>query len=162
MSFAPEDFAADLSDESIAASKQESFEQSSLKLVMAQLGASKTYIKKLIREEPVDFGWFNQKGWIEADLLSQRFFKYNLLSDFQTPGKSPVVEQFIEYKKQQASSGWPLILLFKCHQIGRMVATDIVMRDRTHLHLVYRNYKVNITPMSGFFSETFGNILGDS
>lgn len=144
--------------------RQFAFEQSTLTLVLKQLGAPDGYVKGVRREkeEGYTFDWFNNEFGLDAYVTARRCFRFSLENIFRRPSKSPVLQM---YKDVIADSedwtGQHLVLVFKAYELGRLVLTTMPLDDRTYVHVDTGGIYFNVTTFAGFFSEHFGTPLED-
>lgn len=145
---------------SLEEEKVEAFEQSTLSLVLKQLGATPKYIRKLQAElgPAYNFAWFNEQQFISPLLSADRCFSFNFEEIFTKPGKSPVVKM-VEADMQildpeDDSTG--MCIIFKCYKLGRLIATNIRLAEYTHIHVAVRDIRLNIVPFSRFFGDRYG------
>lgn len=133
------------------------FEKSTLALILRQLGATAPYVRKMQSDLGPSFNceWFNSHGWIpRVEVI--RCFRYNFEEIYKKPSKSFIVKRWIELMQEGETS--ELNMVFKVHSLGRMVATDLDLYDRTHVHVALRDHRINITPFSSFFTDEFGEL----
>jgi hypothetical protein len=135
--------------------KLERFEQSTIALVLKQLGADAGIIKRYQRDLELEFNcsWFNSLALVEPEVATTRFFRFNMNELFEKPHKSPVVE---EYLKRIAGTSSPYILVFKAYDYGRMVITNLKLPKTTHIHVVAGGTSGNVALFNGFFTTLFG------
>jgi len=140
--------------------KQEAFEQSTLKLVLKQLGATTRNISIWENELGTEFSfdWFNTQGFVTPHVRSFRVFTFNFVEAFTRPTKSPLVEMFRK-AEGELGAGEPLCVIFKCYKLGRLSATNIKVPDMTHLHISAGGATLNILPFAKFFSERYGFVI---
>jgi hypothetical protein len=140
---------------SVQDAKLESFEGSTLALILRQLGKPAAEVKRLQREldEGFSFSWFNGEGFLPFEVYSTRIFRFNFADLFFTPSKSPLVEHFIEEEKNYTGD---FALVFRVYSAGRVVATSFEPRGSSVLRVVARKRTIYFTPFTGFFSEYEG------
>lgn len=139
-------------------SKLEKFEQSTLALILLQLGAPRAVVKRLQAEREMEFNcdWFNSLDLVPATVYTNRFFRFNMNELFEKPAKSPITQ---EVAKLQDDS---FILVFKAYEFGRLVATNAKVADYTHLHIATPGVrKFNILYFNNFFTNHFGQAAAD-
>lgn len=143
--------------------KRENFEQSTLKLVLKQLGMSAKKVQYLSEDlgPEFTFDWFNYQQYISPLVLSDRCFRFNVKDIFLRPSKSPVVEMY-DKATVEHDDNEPICLIFKCYDIGRLIATNIKLTDYTHVHVNVRGIVFNVVPFAGFFSERYGDIIEEA
>jgi len=150
--------------------REEAFEQSTLKLILQQLGYPPKKVRSLSYEYGPAFGfdWFNEQDLIPIHIVTGRCFSFNFREIYTKPNKSPVTQLFIEKldeeKDRISDSEKTFCLVFKCYEIGRLAALGYPMHaditaSITHLHVAARHVAFSIVPMSGFFSERYGNLF---
>lgn len=155
----PEDMLGELSRFSAKSEedKQERFEQSTVALVLRQLGAPPGLVKRKQAELELEFNceWFNEMEIIAPMIATCRVFRFNMNELFENPGKSPVIQEFFERKPPEGHD--PFIMIFQAYEYGRMLATNMTCPQLTHLHIVTKTGKANIVKFKDFFSSVFGN-----
>ncbi len=108
--------------------KKESFERSTLKLVLRKIGATAGQVRgwECELEEAFGWNWFNDQGWLNWMLLSDRIFSYDLLNLLvdRPKMKDPVVEMYYRHVRESwdKSRFESLGVIFKCYARGRFVA----------------------------------------
>jgi hypothetical protein len=139
-----------LSDEE----RQENFEASTIKLVLAQIGFSSKQIKVIEREQNLTADWFNEQNYIDMHVLPQRVFRFNLdLLLYEPKRTHELVVTIQELWPALTSTGQDWAWVFKVYGVGRMVATNIDLAQ-THLHCtVLPSHMFNLAPFSGFFTR---------
>lgn len=138
-----------LSDEE----KIENFERSTIQLVLRQLGKSPKEVKELADSlgPSFDWDWFNSEIDLSVQVVSTRYFKFNMIEFFTRPTKHPVVADF--YTRSAVDK--PLCVVFKAHDYGRMIITNMKLPDYTHIHVVVGGKPCNIVQFNDFFSNHF-------
>lgn len=147
--------------------KLENFELSTLKLVLEQLGMPRAVVKSKVFEYSKMFSWdlFNSENYIKPWVSSVRCFNYNFLELYEKPRGHPLLKEIVACVEKGIADkdlipGDPYIVIFKAYDHGRMVATNLQLTDRTHIHVVLsETEKLNITPFKGFFAERYGKML---
>ena len=102
--------------------KVETFQRSTLSLVLKDLGAPASRILRWQKElrEAYNFDWFNDQHWTEHYIVATRVFRFNLLALFKKPRSHPIVVEWERIKSEV-----PLIMVFKCFELGRLIATNL-------------------------------------
>ena len=150
-----------------AAEKNDDFEQSTLSLVLRQLGSGSAAVKAQQRKlgPAFNFGWFNSRDVIPAYLCSHRVPRFHFDDLLFRPTKSEVAQKWLETAEEHPEHAdnpdCPLIMVFKVFDYGRMVATAEPIPDITHVHVVIRGQAFNVSPFAGYFSTRYGSPLGD-
>jgi hypothetical protein len=141
--------------------KQLDFEQSTLSLVLKQLGASAAQVRWHQQDlgPTYGFGWFNDSQLVNPYVTATRLFNFSFEQIYTRPSKSPLIELF-ESAVADAADAEEVIAVFQCFKLGRQLATNIpIDDDQTHIHVSVRNTRFNVVPLSGFFAERYGPIL---
>lgn len=139
-----------------------SFEASTLALVLRRSGMTAMEVKSLRREkgESFSFDWFNEEGFLEFEVHSTRFFRFNFPELFFTPTKSPVFKHLQEFSEQMGQRHFALI--FRVYDAGRVVASNFKpfdVEDGVCLSIGGGAYDpFYITTFDGFFSY-YGSIM---
>jgi hypothetical protein len=145
--------------------KEERFEESTLKMLLQQLGATPAQVRKWRYEEPFNVDWFNDLGVMNSRLYMKFFRRVSMVELIETPSKSELVQFWINNVQPGVDPGSaaPAFLIYDtAHFKGRKVCTNVALPDRGHIHVAYRTLKLNITPFSAFFAERYGPcITGD-
>lgn len=108
--------------------KKESFERSTLKLVLRNLGASAGRIKGWECElgPAFDWNWFNGQGWMHCQLVSDRIFSYDLIGLLTETVrmKDPVVANYYQHVREtwDRNQFVRFAVIFKCYERGRYAA----------------------------------------
>ena len=141
--------------------KIENFALSTLKLVLGQLGASAKQVRWLANEhgEGFDFDWFNGAGYISPTVLATRCFNFNLAQLFTAPHRSPLTEHWREVFNPRAEGD--LCVVFKAHDLGRMMLTTLKCEDRPHIGVRTSDTAFNVVLFKDFFKSRYGNVLGE-
>lgn len=153
---------ADLFGPRSDADKEESFEKSTLKLILQQLGAAPAQVRKWRYEEAFDEDWFNGLAFLNSQVYLKFFKRISLVELMETPSRSELVQhwlQVIQPRLDQKNPEPTLLVYDTSHYKGRMVCTNIALPERGHIHVVYRNTKLNLTPFQAFFSERYGSCI---
>lgn len=138
--------------------KLEAFEQSTIAMVCRQLGAKPGWVKHTQRDLGPEFGsdWFNELNAIDPAVYTTRVLRFNFEQLYTKPTKHPITEA---YKEVEDSD--PFYLCFKVYGLGRMIATALDVGNRTHLCIRAGATSFNVTPFAGYFSDVYGERLGD-
>ena len=143
--------------------KRDSFAVSTLSLVLGQLGASAADIRGFKNELGAEFGfdWFNSRGFISPHLASDRCFSFNLQlgAVFGIRRTHPVVLMY-ERALAEIATDTKFCLIFKCFELGRLIATDCDVNESTHVRIKMPDFSFNIVPFKGFFSARYSTVLG--
>lgn len=147
-------FGADSEDE-----KQEAFEESTLKLVLGQLGWDSGKIRGEKSELGPNFGWgwFNGEDLIKPDVRSGRCLRFTFFDLLTKPRNHEITklwqDNLAEYRSDEGN-----IFIFKVFQHGRWVATDLDLSGgiclTPFLHVddgVGTSF--NVTPFTNFFKS---------
>ncbi len=155
----PEDFlgafSAKTDDE-----KQEAFEESTLSVVLRELGASAKRIRYLKEElgPAYGFDWFNDQQLINEYVYAARCFTFSFSGLFTKPEKNPLITMYQDMRAT-APDGSPHAVIFKCYDIGRILITNMSVTTATHLCVrLTENDSFNVLSAKGFFSSRYGNI----
>ena len=156
-----DDFLAGFREGKTDLEKEEDFEVSTLKLVLAQLGAPKPAINGWAKQfgPAFTFDWFNSRGIIPARVASRRVFRFEFKDLLFRPTKSEVVDVFKDELEHGDSDDAKLCMIFKVFEYGRMVATTMELPTQTHLHVYTRGVTLNVAPFGGFFSDRYGPLM---
>ena len=104
--------------------REASFEESTLKLVMAQMGCPRPRLKQLAQDMGDGFGWnwFNSNGWLDFTVGSTRIPEFNFEQLWTKPAGHPVTLAFHEFHDSAPGAA---ALVFRCFGLGRLVATNV-------------------------------------
>lgn len=143
-------FGADSEDE-----KQEAFEESTLKLVLGQLGWDAAKIRNEKSELGPNFGWdwFNGEDLVKPDVRSGRCMRFTFFDLLTKPRNHEITALWVgNLMANQSAEG--NIFIFKVFQYGRWVATDLELRDTPYLHVDDGlGNEFNIVPFTNFFKS---------
>lgn len=144
--------------------KLENFEKSTLKLILAQMGHSRSAIKSFeSMAEGFNTDWFNETYLGSDKLVITRIFKFNLADVLFKPSKSEVVKYFTEQldvfgKTASDVALGDLTAVFKVDGVGRMVATTWKTTEAPSVYLPSGSHApFYITPFASFFSAWLGD-----
>jgi hypothetical protein len=114
--------------------RQESFEASTLSLVLRQLGWSNGQARKYQNDLAEGFGWdwFNELATLEMIVGSTRIPEFNFEALWLKPRKHPITEAWQEFEDRKLLQGLTGALVFRCVGLGRLVATNLPIDDETH------------------------------
>lgn len=143
------------------------FEQSTLALVLKQLGAGAGRVKawQLDLGPRFGFDWFNEQFFIDPFVSATRVFKFNFEELFLKSGANhPVTKEWLRtIDHPSLGDGVTTCMIFRVYQWGRMVATDLTPQsgdeDHTYLHVKHPTNPFNIMPFSKFFANHFGSVI---
>lgn len=140
--------------------KIENFEKSTLKLILAQMGFSKSSIHRLeTAEGGLSVDWFNERFLADSKLIITRIFKFNFEDALFRPTKSEVVKYFYDAYDAFASrpASADLTMVFKVVGVGRMVATTFTPPSSAMLRVSTGTVPFHITTFPGFFTQWLGD-----
>ncbi len=146
------DFASGLFGADSPEEKSEAFEESSLRVVLQQIGWTAPAIQKERSELGPAFGWdwFNDLNLIGARVGSCRSFRFNFFELIHKPARHPITEAFKEFRGTDPD---PCCLIFYVYQEGRWVATNLKTDDDSSIHVVTGDTKFNVLPCTNFFKN---------
>jgi hypothetical protein len=165
MMTSPEDLAQDFQS-ALERRKNETFEDSTLSLLLRQLGASASRVRSWQTDLGPDFGfdWFNRWGLIAPNVYTDRCFSFNFQDLFRRPTKHPITKMFLA--RLEESDVDAVCLIFKVADWGRMVATNMKLPGLTHIHVLAQRVRdrdifFNVVPFPGFFQDKYGHLTKD-
>lgn len=149
----PEDFLAGSSPEN---EKLERFESSTIEKVLKQLGAEPGYIREKNRQYGMGLTceWFNLQQFIMPTLYTSRFFNFNFTDLFLRPSKHDITHAVLELKEHHTPD--PYVLVFKVYDIGRMIATNCIPKNKTYMHIPCTTHPFYVCRFDEFFTDQFG------
>jgi hypothetical protein len=106
--------------------KIEAFEESTVALVLTQLGKTRDEVRAYRAEIREGFGtdWFNAEAFIDDVLAVTRVFRFRFDDFFANPGKSEVLPVFAQaYAEAALGREQQLCFVFKAYQLGRLILT---------------------------------------
>lgn len=141
-------FGGDSADE-----KQEAFEESTLRLVLGQLGWDAAKIRGERSELGPNFGWdwFNGEDLVKPDVRSGRCLRFTFFDLLTKPRGHEITKLWVSNYAEHASAEGN-IFIFKVYDHGRWVATDMDLHLTPFLHVddgVGTSF--SITPFTNFF-----------
>lgn len=148
-------FEADTEDVKVA-----NFEASTLAQVLKELGVPPDKARWLQRDLGPAFGfdWLcDRTGW-PVDIVVGRVFRFNLVDLFTRPTRSPITGAYKAACQHRSESGAQVCYIFKCFELGRMVATNM---DVTGTHIAVDTSATGVfrvARLPGFFTHHFGTI----
>ena len=132
--------------------RDERFEVSTIAASLQLLGWDKKAIasaKDQLGDE-FNWSWFNGESGLEVTCGSGRDFRFSFDDFFLRPTKHAVVQAALEFSATISPKPWAYI--FNVYGQGRMVASNVVFRNLTHIHVAVEQ-TVNIYKIKDFFSD---------
>ncbi len=118
----PDEQIANLFGRSTEDDKLESFERSTLKIVLRRMGMPKKRIDRHERDAAEGFGfdWFNDQGWGgDGRMFSTRCFNFDFELLFTNPGKSALIKHLQEFWLERELNDDDTVI-FRVNGVGRM------------------------------------------
>lgn len=131
--------------------KQLSFEASTIRLVLAQLGYTSREIDIYSNKEAFTVDWFNDNSFMAPALVVQRIFDFNFAELLGATPKHPIVTAWQEI--DTFYEGEFFCWVFKVSGDSRMVATNVDVSDQSHLRVNVANTKFSVVPFNKFFAR---------
>jgi hypothetical protein len=133
---------------------------STLRLTLGWLGWDKRRIDQEARSlgDQFGWGWLNGQSWLEPRLGSGRDHRFSFEGFFTAPRRHPVVLAALEFGTPLGRDPW--IYCFNVFEHGRMAATNLVVREFTHVHVVHPNGMLNICPYKEIMQQ-YQDVLKD-
>lgn len=131
--------------------KQASFEASTIRLVLAQLGFTSREIDIYSQKEAFTVDWFNDNSFMAPALVVQRIFDFNFTELLAATPKHPIVTAWKEISEYYIGSHFCWV--FKVSGDSRMVATNVDVDDRSHLRVIVGDTKFSVVPFNKFFAR---------
>lgn len=130
------------------AERNDRFETQVVHQLLRHLGLPKPQVAGLEASygQPLDCQWFNGQGYLEPQFGAGRAFRFSFEDFFCRPTKHPIVQAALEFAGDFDGTT-PWIYVFNVHQHGRMAATNLKLRDETHIHVAHPRGLVNIATL---------------
>jgi hypothetical protein len=133
--------------------KIECFEESTLRLVLLQIGWTSGQVARTREEIGPNFGWdwFNDLNLTGVTRVgSTRIFRFNFDELLTKPASHPITKAFSEFS---ASAGVPCCLVFRVADRGRWVATTCPVDYDTCIRVVTDDLTYSVLPFTAFFQK---------
>ena len=142
-----------------AQERQESFEESTLSLVLLQLGWTRPQVRVFQRDLDVGYGWdwFNNEcSDLHLTVGSVRIPEFNFEHLWERPARHPITEAWREFyrDKLDADAGQGA-LIFRCFGLGRLVATNLTVDPgaKTFINVALTSGEpYRVLPFTDFFT----------
>ncbi len=120
----PDEQIANLFGRSTEDDKLESFERSTLKIVLRRMGMPKKRVDQHERElaEGFGFDWLNNNDWAVGRIMTTRCFSFSLEELFTAPLKSPLIKHLQKFWIEQELADSDCVI-FRAHGIGRLTCS---------------------------------------
>ena len=137
--------------------RQESFEQSTLSLVLKQLGYEQKAVKRMQRDQGPAYGWdwFNDSLQILPFRVgSVRIPEFNFEALWEKPSGHPVSQAWLDFCHKEIDHGFNEgALVFRCFGLGRLVATNREPSGKSSfIHVAVSWGAYNVLPFGGYFT----------
>lgn len=134
--------------------KQASFEASTIRLVLAQLGHTHKEIDSLQAKEEFTIDWFNDAGFLRVPLFVRRVFEFNFEQLLVAKSTHPIVVAYKEIAAEAADGVRTddFYWIFKVQGESRMVAAPTPPADRSYLAVRVDSLTFYVSNFSKFFT----------